>query len=103
MGRLAAFLIEMLRLVVLLVLTLLVLGAAEQWLFTMLYGREGYLYTAVPGNMLVFAVMYRNSWQFKGWYKSEENRKLKPGWARGLSVAALLLILLPFALPVWLA
>ncbi|WP_340021676.1 hypothetical protein MHI24_22095 [Paenibacillus sp. FSL K6-1096] len=100
MGRMAVFCIEIVRLIVLLVLTLLLLIAVEQWLFTMLYGREGNLYTAVPGNLLVFIVMYRNHWQFKGWYRSEQNLKLKPGWTRGLSMAALLLIALPFAVPV---
>ncbi|WP_238652410.1 hypothetical protein [Paenibacillus piscarius] len=99
MGRMAVFLIEMVRMVVLLVLTLLLLGATEQWLFTMLYGREGFLYTAVPGNVLLFAVMYRNHLQFKGWYRSEQNLKLNPGWTRGLSVTALLLIALPFVIP----
>ncbi|QUL56010.1 hypothetical protein KDC22_05555 [Paenibacillus tritici] len=100
MGKLATFGIEMLRLVILLVLTLLVLGGVEQWLFKLLYGWEGNLYTAVPGNLLVFFVLYRNYWQFKGWYRSEKNQRLKPVWTRSLSIAALLLVLLPFAIPV---
>jgi hypothetical protein len=101
MSKLASFMAEMLRLVVLLVLTLGILGGVEQWIFKMLYGWTGYLYTAVIGNFLVFFVMYRNYWQFKGWYKSEKNQKLKPVWTRSLSAAALLLILVPFAVPIW--
>jgi hypothetical protein len=101
MSKFATFIAEMLRLVVLLVLTLGVLGGVEQWIFKMLYGWTGYLYTAVIGNFLIFLVMYRNYWQFKGWYKSEKNQKLKPVWTRSLSTAALLLILVPFAVPIW--
>jgi hypothetical protein len=99
MSKLATFIAEMLRLVVLLVLTLLVLGGVEQWIFKTLYGWNGYFYTPAIGNFLVFFVMYRNYWQFKGWYKSEKNQKLKPVWTRSLSITALLLILLPFAVP----
>ncbi|WP_405107866.1 hypothetical protein MHH28_28080 [Paenibacillus sp. FSL K6-1217] len=99
MGKMATFIVEMLRMLILLVLTLLVLGGVEQWVFKMSYGEEGFLYTAMPGNLLVFFVMYRNYWQFKGWYHSEKNRKLKTGWTRGLLAAALLLILLPLVVP----
>ncbi|MEK3795686.1 hypothetical protein MKX42_28470 [Paenibacillus sp. FSL R7-0204] len=95
MGKLATFIVEMLRLVILLILTLFVLGGVEQWIFKMAYGREGFLYTALPGNLLVFFVVYRNYWQFKGWYQSEKNRKLNPGLTRSLIVVALFLIVLP--------
>jgi hypothetical protein len=100
MGKFATFMIEMLRLAVLLILTLLLLGGLEQWMFKTLYGWTGDLYTSGIGNFLVFFMLYRNYWQFKGWYKSEKNQKLKPVWTRTLSVAALLLILLPYAAPV---
>lgn len=99
MSKLATFIAEMLRLVVLLILTLGVLGGVEHWMFKTLYGWEGYLYTAAIGNFLLFFVMYRNYWQFKGWYKSEKNQKLKPVWTRTLAVLSLLLILLPFGVP----
>ncbi|KHL92469.1 hypothetical protein QW71_28905 [Paenibacillus sp. IHB B 3415] len=101
MSKLATFIAEMLRLVFLLILTLFLLGSLEQSIFKMLYGWTGYMYTAVIGNLLVFFVLYRNYWQFKGWYKSEKNQKLKPVWTRSLSAAALLLILVPFVVPFW--
>ena len=99
MGKLTAFIAEMLRLVILLILTLLVLGGVEQWIFKTLYGWNGYLYTSAIGNVLVFFMIYRNYWQFKGWYKSEKNQKLKPAWTRALGILSLLLILVPFAVP----
>lgn len=101
MSKFASFTAEILRLGVLLILTILLLGGVEQWIFKAVYGWEGYLYSAVAGNILVFFVMYRNYWQFRGWYKSEKNRKLKPAWTWTLCTLALLLILLPFTVP-WL-
>lgn len=99
MVKFATFLAEMLRLVFLLVMTLFLLGSVEQWVFKLLYGWNGTLYTSSAGNILVFFLLYRNYWQFKGWYQSDKNQKLKLGWTRSLGILSLLLILVPFAAP----
>ncbi|WNS41131.1 hypothetical protein [Paenibacillus sp. MMS20-IR301] len=99
MSKVATFIAEMIRMAALLLLTLLLLGSVEQWIFKALYGWNGYLYTSAIGNFLLFFVLYRNYLQFRGWYKSEKNQKLKPFWTRILGISALLLILLPFAAP----
>ena len=61
------------------------LGTEYQYL---LYG-----YMAIP---ILFFVIYRNKWQFIGWYKGEEQRKLpKIVSILLLTIASILLVLPP--------
>lgn len=99
MGKLAAFIMELFRMSLILVLTLYLLGGLEHWLFEQIYGWEGYLWSASVGNLILFFVLYRNRWQFKGWYKSDNNQKLRPALTKSLSVLSIVLILLALAAP----
>ncbi|WP_151733071.1 hypothetical protein [Paenibacillus tengchongensis] len=99
MAKLGRFVLELLRIMVLLALVLVLLGNLESGLFSMLYGRETSPWLFAAGNLLLFLVLYRNKLQFGGWYRPERNVKLKPVTAAVCIGASLLLILLPFAAP----
>ncbi|MHA6531255.1 hypothetical protein [Paenibacillus sp. BAC0078] len=100
MGKLATFVLEILRLLFLLALTMIVLGGLEQELFKLLYDRTLYPESAGVGNFIVFFVLYRNYWQFKGWFQSDKNQKLGRSLTASLTFLSLLLILSPFAVPI---
>ena len=52
-----------------------------------------YGYMAIP---ILFFVIYRNKWQFSGWYKGKEQKKLpKIGSILLLTIASILLVLPP--------
>ncbi|MNC31490.1 hypothetical protein D3C76_64970 [compost metagenome] len=99
MGKLATFLLELLRMCLLLVLTLGLLGGLEYAIFKLLYGWTIYPGSAAVGNIIIFFVLYRNYWQFRGWFKSDNNQRLGRNLTRSLTGLSLLLILLPFAVP----
>ncbi|WP_379154830.1 hypothetical protein [Paenibacillus sp. sgz5001063] len=99
MSKLVTFVIEILRMCLMLVLTLGILGGLEYVLFKLLYGWTIYPGSAAIGNFILFFVLYRNYWQFKGWFKSDKNQKLGRNLTVSLTSLSLLLILLPFAVP----
>ncbi|MBW4081516.1 hypothetical protein [Paenibacillus sp. S150] len=99
MSKLAAFILEMLRMLIMLVLTLLLLGGLENAVFKRLYGWTIDPGSAAAGNLILFFVLYRNYWQFRGWFKSDKNQQLGRRLTLSLVSLSLLLILLPFAVP----
>ncbi|OKP83596.1 hypothetical protein A3842_08800 [Paenibacillus sp. P3E] len=99
MSKLATFVLEILRMCLLLLLTLGLLGGLEYGLFKLLYGWTIYPGSAAAGNLILFFVLYRNYWQFKGWFKSDKNQRLGRNLTFSLTSLSLLLILLPFAVP----
>ena len=44
---------------------------------------------------VLFFVLYRNKWQFSGWYKGKEKRKLPKKLSKYLILSAIFLLLLP--------
>ncbi|OMD09901.1 hypothetical protein BJP47_28310 [Paenibacillus odorifer] len=96
--KLGSFILELLRLCILLVLTLLVLGWAERLIYQLIFGQPVYSWSMGFGNLLLFFMLYRNHFQFKGWYKSEKNQKLTLLTTRIITVISIGLIILPLGL-----
>lgn len=95
MMRLGSFILEILRLGVLLVATLFILGGLESLVYEAIVGHVVESWSIAIGNSMIFFVLYRNYFQFKGWYKSEKNQKLHPITTRILMVISLVLIMIP--------
>ncbi|OZQ62952.1 hypothetical protein CA600_20695 [Paenibacillus sp. VTT E-133280] len=98
MMKFASFIVELFRLCILLVLTLFILGGAERFVYQSIFGQPVYNWSMALGNVLIFFMLYRNHFQFKGWYKSEKNIKLTLLTTRIITVISLGLILLPIGL-----
>jgi len=98
MTKLGSFIVELLRMCVLLMLTLLILGGVERFVYQSIFGQPLYNWSMALGNLLIFFMLYRNHFQFKGWYKSEKNVKLTVLTTRILTVISLGLIILPIGL-----
>jgi hypothetical protein len=85
------FLLEILRIVVLMML----MGAALSALLRQIYTYLGF--DAVNGWLLgvaiyvVLFVMYRNKWQFAGWYKGKGRERLPRRFAIGLILCSIIL------------
>lgn len=95
MMRLGSFILEILRLGVLLVATLFILGGLESLVYEAIVGDVVESWSIAIGNSMIFFVLYRNYFQFKGWYKSEKNQKLHPITTSILMVISLVLIMIP--------
>jgi len=95
MFKWVSFILELLRLCILLVLTLLILGGLERIIYKMMFGEPIYHWSMTLGNMIIFLVLYRNYFQFKGWYISEHNKKLNKISTRSLTAISLALLIIP--------
>lgn|GEM_PF-950426 len=98
MTKLGSFILELLRMCVLLVLTLFILGGVERFIYQSIFGQPMYNWSMALGNLLIFFMLYRNHFQFKGWYKSHKNQKLTILTTRITMVVSLGLIILPIGL-----
>ncbi|MEK5439245.1 hypothetical protein MHI27_05675 [Paenibacillus sp. FSL H8-0261] len=95
MTKFGSFILELLRMCVLLVLTLFILGGVERFIYQSIFGQPVYNWSMALGNLLIFFMLYRNHFQFKGWYKSQKNQKLTILTTRITTVISLGLIILP--------
>lgn len=95
MTKLGSFILELLRMCVLLMLTLFILGGVERFIYQSIFGQPVYNWSMALGNLLIFFMLYRNHFQFKGWYKSQKNQKLTILTTRITTVISLGLIILP--------
>ncbi|MFD5019056.1 hypothetical protein ACFWMP_09120 [Paenibacillus sp. NPDC058367] len=98
MTKFGSFILELLRMCVLLVLTLFILGGVERFIYQSIFGQPMYNWSMALGNLLIFFMLYRNHFQFKGWYKSQKNQKLTILTTRITMVVSLGLIILPIGL-----
>ncbi|MNO45419.1 hypothetical protein D3C76_356850 [compost metagenome] len=98
MIKLGSFIMEFFRLCLLLVLTLFIVGGVERFVYQSIFDQPVYNWSMALGNVLIFFMLYRNHFQFKGWYKSEKNIKLTRLTTRIITVISLGLILLPIGL-----
>lgn len=98
MTKLGSFILELLRMCVLLMLTLFILGGVERFIYQSIFGQPVYNWSMALGNLLIFFMLYRNHFQFKGWYKSQKNQKLTILTTRITTVISLGLIILPIGL-----
>lgn len=98
MTKLGSFILELLRMCVLLTLTLFILGGVERFIYQSIFGQPVYNWSMALGNLLIFFMLYRNHFQFKGWYKSQKNQKLTILTTRITTVISLGLIILPIGL-----
>lgn len=95
MTKLGSFILELLRMCVLLMLTLFILGGVERFIYQSIFGQPVYNWSMALGNLLIFFMLYRNHFQFKGWYKSQKNQKLTILTTRITTVISLGLIIQP--------
>lgn len=95
MSKVVSAFFELLRILILLVLIMLVLGGGERYLYSLLYGEPRYNWFMALGNFMLFFILYRNYFQFKGWYKSKDNRKLNKHTTRISIIIAVGLIVIP--------
>ncbi|WP_053366433.1 hypothetical protein [Bacillus sp. FJAT-27245] len=56
---------------------------------------EQYGWACVLGIYVILFVLYRNRWQFSGWYKGEGREKLPPKLSKILILSSIVLILSP--------
>lgn len=98
MTKLGSFIMELLRICILLMLTLFILGGGERFIYQSIFGQPVYNWSMALGNLLIFFMLYRNHFQFKGWYKSQKNQKLTILTTRITTVISLGLIILPIGL-----
>lgn len=96
MMKLVTFIFEILRLIILLALTLLILGKVEQTIYQLIFEKPIDNWSLHIGNIIIFLVIYRNYFQFNGWYKSEKNIKLNKVEIRILISISFGLITIPF-------
>ncbi len=77
MLRLIAFLLEFLRFIFILMILIYVLGTAEIYMLNQTIGWNRDLsWCFAVSNLIVGFVLYRNYFQFKGWFKSPNNKRL---------------------------
>jgi len=93
--------LEFLRMTVLLMFFVGIIGQMENSVIKMIIGHEGYEIFRFGGNfmfligdLLLFAVLYRNSWQFRGWY-TEDAERLPKRVTRMMLGSGVACILLP--------
>lgn len=95
MSKLASFILELLRILILLAVTLTILGSVEVFLYQLIFDDFSFHWSMGLANFIIFFVLYRNRFQFKGWYKSERNKKLSSNATKILVTIALILIFFP--------
>ncbi|GAB6988783.1 hypothetical protein [Paenibacillus pini] len=95
MLKLGSFILELFRLSILFVLTVLILGGLEKSLYEFIFGHPINHWSMAVGNIIVSIVLYRNYYQFSGWYKSDKNKKLSRGITKSLMTIAYVLVLVP--------
>ncbi|MED1783173.1 hypothetical protein P4V43_15210 [Brevibacillus fortis] len=89
MSNLFRFLLELIRVIIILFAGLWLLFSVESKLFLItLEGTPFFL--LFFANLLLILVLYRNKLQFSGWYKGKEVKRLSPQATNVLIVVALL-------------
>ncbi|MBY7144843.1 hypothetical protein KFZ56_17630 [Virgibacillus sp. NKC19-3] len=59
---------------------------------------EAYSWTGALAILIFLFVLYRNKWQFTGWYKGKDKRKLSKQVSITLIAISIILVILPFIL-----
>ncbi len=94
------FILELLRIIILLLLVGGLLGFLEKSIYISLglnVNNNPYMYLIGIANLILIFVVYRNKWQFSGWYKGQQKRKLpKQVTILLITIACTLLIITPF-------
>lgn len=93
-------LLELVRIVIFLAIGYRILGWVEQQLIYSPFRItiEDYFLFYLLGNLLILFVFYRNVFQFRGWFKSNENKKIPRSLTTLLSIVAVCLLFSPFIL-----
>lgn len=90
------FLLELMRILLLLLIITGLLFWFEKQLYRMFDIDIADVYvTAGLANLLIFFVLYRNRFQFSAWYRSTNEKKLSSRLTLGIMAASLLLLLIP--------
>lgn len=77
MAKLASSILEMIRMMIIMMIFVMILSNIEQQILEQWISWEGmYYFFLFIGNVLWFAVLYRNRLQFSGWYRSKMQEKL---------------------------
>jgi len=91
-----AFLFELCRIVLLLLLTMYVLDKLERFLIKLISESMEFHWGMIFGNLLLFFIAYRNYLQFNGWYKSDQNKKLSRSTSLVFILISAGLMIVPF-------
>ncbi|MZQ81644.1 hypothetical protein GQF01_05795 [Paenibacillus sp. 5J-6] len=90
------FLLELVRIVIFLAIGYGILGWVEQLIYSPFRIKiDNYFLYYLLGNLLILFILYRNVFQFRGWFKSEKNKKLPRTLTTFLSIAAICLLFFP--------
>lgn len=96
MSKLFLFILELLRLIIIVMLGSAFLASFESLVYEY-FGinlPEVYGYVALA-NFIIMIVFYKNYFQFKGWYKSSQNKKIPKRLTRVLIGSSVVAIMMP--------
>jgi len=94
---LTRLLLEFIRMFFLLIIFYLISGNIVVYIYKKLGVEFSITYgiMMVISLLIIFTILYRNKWQFSGWYKGDIKDKLSKTLTKWLISIALLLLLLP--------
>ncbi|SDL88902.1 hypothetical protein [Sediminibacillus halophilus] len=98
MKALLSVVFELLRIVFIFVFLSALIWMALGNIYTWSAGVEKYQWLVGIAIYLVLFVLYRNKWQFSGWYQGEGRKRLSKTVTKGLLISALVLFVAPFVL-----
>lgn len=94
---LTSLLLEYIRMFFLLIIFYLISGNIVVYIYRRLGTEVSIIYgiMMVISILIIFTILYRNKWQFNGWYKGDVKDKLSKTLTKWLISIAVLLLLLP--------
>ena len=88
--------LEILRVMFILLMLLMILGAVfKNFYINIGNGAEKYSWISLIAILILTFVLYRNKYQFSGWYEGEGKEKLPRKVSQILITSSVILILLP--------
>ena len=91
-------LLELLRVIIIIIFFGALGGAILGNTYTVLEVNEAYSWLGTIAIFLLLFVLYRNKWQFSGWYTGKGREKLPKTVSLTLILVSTVLIILPFVL-----
>ncbi len=92
------FLLEYLRVVFILIFGTVTLTFIEEWIYKLFNASimENPLnWMAIPANIIIILVLYRNKLQFSGWIRRQDGKRLTKTTSGVLMALAIMLLLVP--------
>lgn len=101
MKSIVGTLLELLRIVLLLLIVGGLIGGLLGFVYSITETAKNYQGFAFIGILLVFFVLYRNKFQFSGWYRGKGRKKLPKRVSHTLLTLSGLLFIFPFVLSIF--